>query len=143
MVHDGYEFNRQMKVHNIIFFSKSTRKKISLRVCWESEGGSNCCHCEKCFRTILAVYAEGENPNDYGFEYSSFKDLCREIHKKRELLSFRYVPIHKTLRQNYTVNTIEPQLRWFYNADVNRLGEITLWRKAARKIKSVVKRIIH
>lgn len=147
IVHDGYEFDRQMKVHNITSFSKSTGKKIPLRVCWESEGGSNCCHCEKCFRTILAVYAEGENPNDYGFEYSSFKDLCREIHKKRELLSFhcesRYVPIHKTLRQNYTVNTIEPQLRWFYNADVNRLGEIPLWRKAARKIKRVVKRIIH
>lgn len=41
-----------------------------MRVCWESTGGSNCCNCEKCWRTILALYAEGENSREYGFDYT-------------------------------------------------------------------------
>lgn len=143
IVHDGYEYTRQMKVHNITQFVKKTGKRIPLRVCWESEGGSNCCHCEKCWRTILALYAEGENPKEYGFEYANFGELCKEIHMNHELLKHhrdsRYAPVQNALRQNYTRKNVEPQLRWFYDIDISHLGETPIWRKIGRKMKRVIR----
>lgn len=146
IVHDGYEYTRQMKVHNITEFTRQTGKRIPLRVCWESEGGSNCCHCEKCWRTILEIYAEGENPKEYGFEYANFGELCKEIHINHERLKqYReafYMPAQNELRQNYTRKTVEPQLRWFYDIDIGHLGETPIWKKIRRKMKRVFRRVI-
>lgn len=137
--HDGYEFTRQMKVHNIVEFVRKTGVKIPLRVCWESIGGSNCCNCEKCWRTILAIYAEGENPREYGFDYENFGKLCKKIYKNRERLYYhresRYAPMQAILRQNYTRDNIQPELKWFYDIDIKKLGNAPLWKKIGRKIK--------
>lgn len=127
IVHDGYEFTRQMKVHNIVEYAKKSGKKIPLRVCWESTGGSNCCKCEKCWRTILGVYAEKANPKDYGFVYEDFSKLCHDIYKNHLLLKHnrdsRYLPIQSVLRKNYSANEINSELRWFYDIKINKLGE--------------------
>lgn len=151
VVHDGYECTRQMKVHNITQFSKKTGKKIPLRVCWESSGGSNCCNCEKCWRTILGVYAEGFDPSEFGFEYDSFDSLLKKIYKNRETLKWhresRYAPMQKVLRDNYSKTTVEPALRWFYKIDINKLGEIPLykkiWRKGLNFARKLKKKLIH
>lgn len=68
VVHDGFEFSRQDKIRNIVEYVRSTKKTLSLHVCWESQSGSNCCHCEKCYRTMVALIAEGDDPTDYGFD---------------------------------------------------------------------------
>ncbi len=147
VVHDGYEFTRQMKVHNITQFAKTTGKKIPLRVCWESTGGSNCCNCEKCWRTILAVYAEGFDPRDFGFEYTSFQDVCKRIYKNRELLKWhresRYAPMQEILKQNYTLETVHPSLRWFYKTKIDNLGEVSVCKKALKKARRLASRIKH
>ena len=141
IIHDGYDFNRQMKVHNITQFAKNTGMTIPLRVCWESTGGSNCCNCEKCWRTILAIYAERQDPRNYGFSYENFTEICDKIHHKSEKMKFhresRYAPIQKAMRANYAASEVLPQLRWFYDININRLGEIPLWRKIVRKVKHI------
>ena len=45
------------------------------------KGGSNCCNCEKCWRTISGIYVEGFNPHKFGFEYSDKQlgNLARTI----------------------------------------------------------------
>ena len=86
--HDGFEFCRQDKVKSVVRYSHKTDTPVRLRVCWESEGGSNCCACEKCARTILEVMAEGGDPRKFGFNYDDgqFDKL---------MLKLRYVvPIH-------------------------------------------------
>ena len=147
VVHDGYEFTRQMKVHNITQFAKRTGKKIPLRVCWESTGGSNCCNCEKCWRTILGVYAEGFNPRNFGFEYDDFAELSQKIYKNRELLKWhresRYAPMQEVLRKNYTIKTVDPSLRWFYRIDINQLGEVPFYRKVIRKCRHMAGKVKH
>lgn len=65
--HDQFEFSRQQKLQHIVEFVNHTQIKIPLRVCWQSWSGKNCCRCEKCYRTIFGLIAEGANPNDYGF----------------------------------------------------------------------------
>ena len=143
VIHDGYEFTRQDKVHNITQFAEKSEKKIALRVCWESTGGSNCCDCEKCWRTILAVYAEGFNPKDFGFNYADFGELLRKIHRNHESLKWhresRYAPIQKKLRENYTVDKVEKELVWFYKTDIDQLGEISIPHKIVRKINRIFK----
>lgn len=65
-VHDAYELSRQDKIKAIVEYQEKTKKKVALRVC--SFNTKNCCKCEKCFRTMLALIAEGvDNLADYGF----------------------------------------------------------------------------
>jgi len=67
--HDGYELKRQDKVDLITAFSKKTNTQFKLRVCYsELRSEFNCSHCEKCYRTILGIILNGENPNHYGFQ---------------------------------------------------------------------------
>tara|TARA_R110001583_G_scaffold137638_3_gene289252 strand:+ start:470 stop:1747 length:1278 start_codon:yes stop_codon:yes gene_type:complete len=78
--HDGYELKRQDKVDLITKFSKNTNNQFRLRVCYsELRTGFNCSHCEKCYRTILGIILNGENPNNYGFKVD--KNIYKDIFK--------------------------------------------------------------
>ena len=68
-VHDGYEWDRQQKVAYLVSRFDNFYQPLKLRVCWESGGGENCSHCEKCYRTILELVSEGADPNEYGFAW--------------------------------------------------------------------------
>lgn len=67
VVHDGFCYSRQDKLYNLTEFCKRRSDDIKLHVCWESQAGSNCCRCEKCYRTIAGIIAECGNPADFGF----------------------------------------------------------------------------
>ena len=86
IVHDQYEHHRQKKIQILINYHKQTMNKLNLRVCWISRGGMNCCHCEKCIRTMFALMAEGESPKDFGFNYSE-EDL---LNSKKIVISNLY-----------------------------------------------------
>lgn len=121
VIHDGYDFSRQDKIHRICEYVKKTRKNIQLRVCWISNGGSNCCHCEKCYRTILGIIAEKENPSEYGFNYSDddFTEMMFDM-RTRINVKFkfrRYKCIQKALHNNYTLSQVDKRLNWFYKMD--------------------------
>lgn len=81
VVHDGFECSRQDKVHDVVNYTKRTGDQVSLHVCWESQSGSNCCRCEKCYRTMVGLIAEGADPVDYGFEHtrSTIQNLQRYL----------------------------------------------------------------
>ena len=139
VVHDGYELNRQEKIQIITDFSKKTGISVPLRVCWESRGGSNCCHCEKCWRTILGLYATGNDPRDYGFNFESISEIGSEIKKKRQKLGknkeSRYKPIWNAIHQNYTKKTIDPGLQWFYSSKFEELETGTKLERCYRKAR--------
>ena len=68
VIHDGYELSRQNKVRAITGYCKETGQSVRLRVC--SFNDHNCCMCEKCFRSMLAIAAEGgEDMKEYGFTF--------------------------------------------------------------------------
>lgn len=68
--HDAYELDRQQKVDFLCLESKMRNLPVSLRVCWVHTDGHNCCLCEKCLRTIFEIYAAGDLPENYGFDFS-------------------------------------------------------------------------
>ncbi|MGY3794373.1 hypothetical protein [Aquimarina sp. 433] len=66
--HDGYELKRQDKVDLIAKFAEDKNKRFRLRVCYsEKRIEFNCSYCEKCFRTIMGLILNNQNPNEYGF----------------------------------------------------------------------------
>lgn len=67
VIHDGFEYSRQDKIHNVVNYVKNTGNNVTMRVCWETQTGFNCCKCEKCYRTMSGLLAEGEDPKKYGF----------------------------------------------------------------------------
>lgn len=71
VVHDGFEFSRQDKVHNVVDYVARSADQVSLHVCFKAQSGNNCCQCEKCYRTMTGLIAEGADPTAYGFDTAS------------------------------------------------------------------------
>ena len=131
VVHDGYEMSRQDKIRRIVEYSTQHDQKIPLHVCWEKRGGDNCCHCEKCWRTMLGIYAQGEDPRKYGFtEFDGFSSLSEDLEKdykqfKSNAAPF-YGPIQKLLRDRFSEAEVPRELLWLYHADLHRVQDGTL-----------------
>lgn len=88
VVHDGFELGRQGKAKYLVEYHKNNPDKhIALHVCWESKDGENCCHCEKCYRTMAAIWIEGDDPNEYGFNYPP--DIL-EAMKLKMMMEYNY-----------------------------------------------------
>ncbi len=141
IIHDGYEFNRQMKVHNIVEYVKKYNKKIPLRVCWESKGGANCCSCEKCWRTMLSIYAENSNPNDFDFIFSDdgLKKISNKMRYER-YVSFRkavYKTIQNDMHRNFNKANLPKEIQWFYSIDLDKLGNPSIFGKVRNRVVRV------
>jgi hypothetical protein len=64
-IHDGAAFSRVRKTQLV---AQSDLALQSLRVCWKSRGQHNCCACEKCYRTMLALELFGALGNCSTFQ---------------------------------------------------------------------------
>ena len=137
--HDQFEFNRQQKLQHIVEFVNRTNIKIPLRVCWQSWSGKNCCHCEKCYRTICGLVAEGANPNDYGFPMTNH-DIQRMQFELRNVyhLSTMQQIFWKEIKERINTNTaleIPRQYRWLTNFSiVNSFAPKSIFSKFCRFI---------
>lgn len=134
VIHDGYEFGRQAKVHNIVEYVRRTGDQVSLHVCWESQAGRNCCECEKCYRTMVGLMAEGEDPAPYGFE-----DGAETLGKMRQVLiggkkikdnvSLEWTTIHQAVVRNEEMLRGKPYwkyIKWVKKADFTHYETLKL-----------------
>ena len=137
VIHDGYEFCRQDKIHNIVKFVDNTKKNIRLRVCWQDSAGKNCCACEKCSRTMLGIFAENKDPHNFGFDYTK-KNLQKIKYLEDSAFGkLRYEPIQIAMKKNCKIEDLPKEIRWFYHADINKLNYHPIYnflRKTKRKI---------
>ena len=121
--HYGYESNRQDKTQLICEYAKEHHQDIPVRVCWESTDGKNCCMCEKCYRTMLEFFAEGEDPRRFGFDYGDVPfaqqiEGLNRVETKVKYLSESQV----ALRRNYKRNEVPRTIRWIYDKDFSKAG---------------------
>lgn len=119
--HDQYEYHRQQKVTHIVEHCRATGHTAPLRVCWITVGGTNCCKCEKCQRTIFALLAEGCDPAAYNFPdwragivgtKSWTPRHCRYTPKRRKV----YAQIQARFRETLAYRD-DPAINWFYKVD--------------------------
>ena len=106
-------------------YSRRNNTEIPLRVCWESSGGSNCCKCEKCYRTLFGIIAEKENPRKYGFNYTDkeFEEIVDDLKNRIFISNFRWKYIQDEFRNNYNIHEVDKNLRWFYKTDIKRIDK--------------------
>lgn len=80
--HDAFELNRQQKMKVIVDYQKQSGVPYPLKVC--SFNDKNCCECEKCFRTILEIVAEGGYVRDFGFNIDgSLTEYFKDVMSRR------------------------------------------------------------
>ena len=116
VIHDGFEYSRQDKVHNIAEYKKAHNENVDIHVCWETQTGKNCCHCEKCYRMMAGLFAEGEDPKDYGFKYSLYDlvDMERVIKTQTSvnLIKRQWSLIKDRMIGNYSIIK-KPDFKWY------------------------------
>lgn len=120
--HDAYELTRQGKIDEIVRYAASSSRQVNMRVCYHVETGRNCCHCEKCARTILEILAASGNPRDFGFDYSpgQFNLLMwRMRHIFRLTYPFYYHDIAEAVRERGI--ELPPSARWVLSDDIDRI----------------------
>lgn len=124
VIHDAFEFNRQNKAHNIVEFCKNNNIKLNIHACWESDTGVNCCHCEKCYRTISNFWVEGADPKDYGFgDYERYINNFQFYvlnNTSDYLFRIAWSYIHSTAKKNKSLLKQKPHykdFKWLIKAD--------------------------
>ena len=150
VIHDGYEYTRQDKMHNICnFLDKENKKTMQLRVCWKSSGGENCCECEKCYRTIIEIIAEKKDPKDFGFDFTDEKrrKMMKEM-PKIDLVKYNfanyYSDAQKRFLENYTEEETPKDLYWFRKFKMKNVKPKykIFVEKIWKKIKKLIKKIL-
>ena len=140
--HDGFEYQRLDKIHNIVAFANDTNSKIPLKVCFHPKRGENCCKCEKCLRTMAAIVTMRGDLQQFGFspDYENvekyIKNFCdRNIFENTVLRHWKsiseYVKEHKNSNPkmdwiaDYQFNTFQP--KWYTKVETKiriQLGQI-------------------
>ena len=140
--HDGYFMNRVDKVRFIVETCERLNKNIFLRVCWISEGGHNCCECEKCIRTIFNILAVGGNPKQYGFTLDMEKEQKMYTIVRNCLLTTPYQRPQWHDIQDYIFKTDKfkekdnPDYNWIYQLNIDEnMPKPSIVRMLARKTK--------
>jgi hypothetical protein len=145
-IHDGFALSRQDKIRVLVDHQKSTEAPYPIRVC--SFNDHNCCHCEKCFRTILGLVAEGADIRQFGFNIDRpLKDFFSD-HFNKEITfwgvkneSISHWPhIKKRLLENSS-NVIEKDFAdWFLNYDFAKKKKIAVLKYYLLNILPILKR---
>lgn len=143
VLHDGFELNRQEKVQLIVSFQQKTKQPYKLQVCSFNE--SNCCECEKCFRTILDIIALGGDPSLFGFEsYSKehwSKILERDVAQwgiAKESYFYQYA--ENKMKENYQNIRYKEFVDWFLSCDFIKMKKNALRKYYRKYFLSIIKR---
>lgn len=150
VLHDGFEYSRQDKIHIIVDHQKKLGLPYPIRVC--SFNDINCCHCEKCFRTFLGLVAENANPSDFGFYLAkSMKRHWQDVMKEHiALMGFSsekkiyWSEISKVMKTNYSKMDKEKQefVDWFLSYDFDREKKKAVMKYYRKNFLSIIKRKI-
>lgn len=147
-LHDGFELNRQDKMHIICDFQKRIGEPYFMRVC--SFHDSNCSECEKCLRTVLGIVAEGADPEDFGFNINTtLKKHWSEVMERRiALMGFgsekviHWPHIRKRMAENYEMMNQEKKefVDWFLSFDFDGAKKRAVRRYYLNNFFSILKR---
>lgn len=134
VIHDGSDDTRQDKLKKIAHYISNTNKPIELRACYTSLDGENCCKCQKCYRTILGLLAEKQDPRDFGFNLDKNLLKKKSWDMKIKVVADnnkygRFLPIQNRFRENYDNQELPSELEWFLSYDFSK-REKTLKEKA-------------
>lgn len=122
-IHDGSELTRQDKVHTLVSYVNQREQDYPIRVC--SFNTYNCCACDKCFRTILGITAEGGDIKRYGFyidgsvreHFEAIMEDRAQTFNIRGESQLHWPAIKRRMKENYENIKDKEFVDWFMNYD--------------------------
>jgi hypothetical protein len=145
--HDGFELNRQDKIKVMVDYYSDSHESVNIRVCFQNK--ENCCKCEKCLRTLLAIVAEGENPRDYGFDLPAGLSKHAKTYISNEVKFFTdtfitiyWNMIQDRMRENAGNIADKDLLAWFLDYDFVAERKRQLLKYRVTKFFPILKRKI-
>ncbi|WP_240418169.1 peptidase [Paenibacillus periandrae] len=145
--HDGYELTRQDKVKFMVDYYSASEESVNIRVCFKNR--ENCCNCEKCLRTILAIIAEGKEPRDYGFNIPShFSEHVKSfLDNEVKFFTHTFINIYwniiqNRMRENRQNIVHKDLLDWFLDYDFAVQRKRALIKYRVTKFFPILKRKI-
>lgn len=147
-IHDGSELTRQDKVHTLVGYAELREADYPIRVC--SFNDHNCCACDKCFRSILGITAEGGDIRKYGFYIEgSVKDHFASIMEDRAQTfnirgesSLHWPAIKKRMKENYESIADKEFVDWFLSYDFESARKKALRNYYRKNFFEIIKRKI-
>lgn len=145
-LHDGFELNRQEKVKYLVEYQKQSGVSYPIQAC--SFNDRNCCTCEKCFRTIVELIAEGADPKDFGFYHNgSVTEHWKAVINRDVALwgvskenYYYYYYSKKRMLENYENIRDKEFVDWFLNFDFDKAKRQGLIRYYRQNLFSILKR---
>lgn len=137
IIHEGFDKTRQKKIENICNYAENSNKDIKLRVCYMERGTKlNCCHCEKCYRTIFAILSEKQNPEKFGFEIeeNTLKRIEKEI-KENNLITNSTKKMWREIQDNFK----KDKKYWKKQKDIKWILKYKLEHKGIREKLKICK----
>lgn len=151
IIHEGYELSRQGKIKEISKYIKNEDLLLPIRVCWEKEGGGNCCKCEKCCRTIIGLLLENIEVTNNGFDidkkiYSYVKRMLKySCWKFSDDELFMWKDIQKNIPNDISEFDDEKKefFLWLKNYNINKVKEnyFKMGNVVIRKINKALSKI--
>lgn len=145
VIHDGFELSRQDKVRLLVEYQRLLGKPYPIQVC--SFNDYNCAECEKCFRTIIAIVAEGGDPSNFGFKIPGdllnhwkkviYKDVGLWGVEKEK---YYYNQSRQRMLENYDNIQDKEFVDWFLNFDFDKAHRQGLIRYYRKNFFSILKR---
>lgn len=149
VIHDGFELTRQDKIKIIVDYQRALGQQYNIRVC--SFNDHNCCKCEKCFRTILGLIAEGADISNFGFYLDKpvlefyqtyFHDNLALFGVKNESIT-HWPHIKKRMIENYeNLPQYKSFIDWFLSFDFAAKRRKALIKYYTNNFFSILKRKI-
>ena len=148
VLHDGFELSRQQKVKLIVDYQKKSGQPYPIQVC--SFNDHNCCECEKCFRTIIAIVAENGDPRQFGFEYEgSLKQHWENVINRKiaqwasEKENYYYQQTGQRMIENYEEIEDKEFVDWFLSIDLYKAKRVAKRNYRITNVFSILKRKLH
>lgn len=147
-VHDAFELSRQDKVRYLVDYQKKSGKPYPVRVC--SFNYTNCCECDKCFRSVLEIVAENGDVKNFGFDIQgNLKDYYSDV-MARKMIQFGVAGESKKhwpdsiarMRQNYDSLDQKEFVDWFLNFDFVKARRKAVYQYYRKNFFRIIKRKI-
>lgn len=145
-IHDGSELTRQDKIRTLVSYVNQRGRDYPIRVC--SFNTYNCCACDKCFRTILEIIAEGGNIKSYGFYIDgSVKEHFESIMESRAYTfnirhesKLYWSETKRRMKENYENIKDKELVDWFMSYDFEDAKKKTLKKYYRQNFLKIIKR---
>lgn len=144
IIHDAYGYTRQDKIREVMAYGKEVGRSIPLRVCWTIKDGTNCCRCEKCYRTIIGIIIEGDDPQRCSFDINE-----SQLNEMKQYMTICYqcdgvtIDLWRDIQDRFYENKKELKksspyykyIKWLNGFDFNNIKNNKPYKDYQRKTK--------